>query len=225
MGYLKVAEIICQSLMIEATAVPRKIARLHLVSDILHNAVREHVTTFILGPSNSYPSLPLQSSPLPNVWRYRQAFENLLPKVFEHLADVHRSLVAYSGRIGAEAFRAQCSFVVDIWENWIAFPPQATELMKAILNGASAGGKDRKQQNTPAQVEDVSRQDSTTLPADKFKKGGEFKASFKPLAAAAPVSAEPVEDLDGETMDLDGEEMDLDGAAMDDIDGQAMEDV
>jgi len=35
----EIAEAICQSLMLDGTPVPRKIARLHLVSDILHNSV------------------------------------------------------------------------------------------------------------------------------------------------------------------------------------------
>lgn len=35
----EVADIICQSLKIEGTAVPRKLARLYLISDILHNSV------------------------------------------------------------------------------------------------------------------------------------------------------------------------------------------
>ena len=35
-----VAELVCQSLKIDGTPVPRKLARLHLVSDILHNSVR-----------------------------------------------------------------------------------------------------------------------------------------------------------------------------------------
>ena len=40
----EVAEIICKSLKVEQTEVPRKVARLHLVSDILHNSVsRKHV--------------------------------------------------------------------------------------------------------------------------------------------------------------------------------------
>lgn len=35
----EVADIVCKSLKVEQTEVPRKIARLHLVSDILHNSV------------------------------------------------------------------------------------------------------------------------------------------------------------------------------------------
>jgi U2-associated protein SR140 len=38
-----VADVICQSLRIEGTAVPRKLARLYLISDILHNSVSRFV--------------------------------------------------------------------------------------------------------------------------------------------------------------------------------------
>lgn len=38
----QVCDIICQSLVLEATPVPRKLARLHLISDILHNSVSCH---------------------------------------------------------------------------------------------------------------------------------------------------------------------------------------
>jgi hypothetical protein len=41
-----VADIVCQSLQIEETPIPRKIARLYLVSDILHNSV----SALVMGP-------------------------------------------------------------------------------------------------------------------------------------------------------------------------------
>ncbi len=172
---------------------------------------------------------------MPNVWRYRQAFETRLPAVFSHLADLHRSLIAYSGRLGAESFRAQCGFVVSIWENWIVFTPAVTDLMKAILNGADLDGKnepgteDRPEEGSEGQA-DPSR--------SKFKKTGGFKASFKPLTAASrPVTPVEDDDVDGEAMaedldgqaiddDVDGEAMDedADGAAMaDDVDGEALD--
>jgi U2-associated protein SR140 len=37
---MQVTQIICLSLCVEDTPIPRKIARLHLVSDVLHNSVR-----------------------------------------------------------------------------------------------------------------------------------------------------------------------------------------
>jgi len=37
----QIAEVVCQSLRLDNTPVPRKLARLHLVSDILHNSVSQ----------------------------------------------------------------------------------------------------------------------------------------------------------------------------------------
>jgi U2-associated protein SR140 len=44
----EVAELVCQSLKLDGTPVPRKMARLYLVSDILHNSVSSYV-----GPRSS----------------------------------------------------------------------------------------------------------------------------------------------------------------------------
>jgi hypothetical protein len=93
---VQVAELVCQSLQLDSTPVPRKIARLHLVSDILHNS----------------------ASPLPNVWKYRLAFEKRLPAVFSHLNVVCQSLDAYSGKISADVFRGQVHAVLDVWDRW-----------------------------------------------------------------------------------------------------------
>jgi hypothetical protein len=49
----QVCDIICQSLVLEATPVPRKLARLHLISDILHNSVSS--------PGNAFSRLLTQS--------------------------------------------------------------------------------------------------------------------------------------------------------------------
>ena len=90
---------------------PRKLARLHLISDILHNAVGV--------PDSSMPTHFLQqASPLPNVWKYKFAFEKRLPDVFAHFKSVYDSLHAYSGNISADVFRNQVAVVLDVWERW-----------------------------------------------------------------------------------------------------------
>lgn len=70
---------------LDATPVPRKIARLHLVSDILHNATS-----------------------LPHAWVYRATFERRLTTVFDHLGDVYLS---FPGRMKAEQFKIQVTNV------------------------------------------------------------------------------------------------------------------
>lgn len=82
----QIVDLLVDSLTLDATPVPRKVARLHLCSDILHNA----------------------SASLPNAWVYRSVMQARLPRVFDHLGEIHRS---FPGRIKAEQFRVQISNV------------------------------------------------------------------------------------------------------------------
>ncbi|OCF31376.1 U2-associated protein SR140 [Kwoniella heveanensis BCC8398] len=196
----EVAEVVCQSLRIDATPVPRKMARLHLISDILHNS----------------------ASPLPNVWKYRQAFESRLPPVFAHLSTVYQSLLAYSGKISADVFKAQVAAVLDIWERWIVFNSESAEYLRGLLDGTQSLAPPvdplavAKAENESRAVKLESNEDES-----RFKTSG-FKSSFKPIAAAS-TAQQSGDDLDGEPIggDIDGEAMDMD----DDLDGEAMEDL
>lgn len=76
----QIADLLVCSLTIDTTPVPRKLARLHLVSDILHNS----------------------AASVPNAWVYRSLFEHKLPAVFDHLGDIYLS---FPGRLKAEQFR------------------------------------------------------------------------------------------------------------------------
>lgn len=76
----QIADLLVCSLTIDTTPVPRKLARLYLVSDILHNS----------------------AASVPNAWTYRSIFERKLPAVFDHLGDIYLS---FPGRLKAEQFR------------------------------------------------------------------------------------------------------------------------
>lgn len=65
----------------------QKIARLYLVSDILHNS-SVHVT---------------------NAWKYRSGFEVKLPEVFQHFNKIYRSIRA---RLKAEQVRVSISIAL-----------------------------------------------------------------------------------------------------------------
>lgn len=95
------------------TPLPRKLARLHLLSDILHNA----------------------AAPLPNAWRYRAAFEAKLPVIFAHLADVARAL---GGRIRQESWRASVRAVLEVWESWLVWSPEELGRLARVLEGDEA---------------------------------------------------------------------------------------
>nr|CAG8581504.1 4716_t:CDS:10 [Entrophospora candida] len=93
----EIVEIIFKTLTIKETPISTKVARLYLVSDILHNS----------------------SVSIPNAWKFRTGFESRLPEIFEHLNEIYRSITA---RLKAETFRRQVITILGVWENWIVFP-------------------------------------------------------------------------------------------------------
>ncbi|KZO98980.1 hypothetical protein CALVIDRAFT_535077 [Calocera viscosa TUFC12733] len=181
----EVASIILRSLQVDSTPVPRKVARLHLVCDILHNS----------------------AASVPNAWKFRQEFESGLGQVFDHLSTIYDS---FPGRITAETFKKQITNVLDVWEDWIVFPPDKTQEYRRRLDGNAT------QEPAAEEEEEVEEEKIEEAPQKP-----RFKASvFRPAAETAEdVNGAPIEELDGAPLD------DVDGAPIDDVDGAPMEDV
>lgn len=81
---LQIVEVLTESLTLKETHIPTKVARLMLVSDILHNS----------------------SAPVKNASAYRTRFEAALPDIMESFNDLFRSI---TGRITAEALKVNCT--------------------------------------------------------------------------------------------------------------------
>ncbi|KAJ3416402.1 U2 snRNP-associated SURP domain-containing protein [Chytridiales sp. JEL 0842] len=114
----EIADLIAQSLLIAATPVfPTKIARLYLLSDILHNS----------------------SASVPNAWKLRAAFEKHLPRIFAHLGVVWKSIAA---RLRAEQMRKAVFAVVGVWEKWIVFNRDFTDDLKTRFQAAASKAAD-----------------------------------------------------------------------------------
>ncbi|TFL02447.1 hypothetical protein BDV98DRAFT_528109 [Pterulicium gracile] len=216
----EIADIILASLLVSDTPVPRKVARLHLICDILHNS----------------------ASAVPSAWKFRQEFEGRLGIVFDHLSNVYHS---FPGRITAETFKKQFTAVLDLWEDWLVFPPGFLNQLRERLDGAALtkGAKEGEHGENARQEGSGTPEDAGGAVSSKFK-----SSSFQPAMAVAAtatgavvagasvvgtgdVDGEPVgDDVDGEPLDddMDGVPMDddVDGAPMDDdVDGVLMEDV
>jgi U2-associated protein SR140 len=201
----QVAEIIVASLLVDGTPVPRKVARLHLICDILHNS----------------------AASVPSAWKFRQEFQARLGVVFDHLANIYHS---FPGRITAETFKKQITAVVEIWEDWIVFPPDFTTELRMRLEGANAEEEEQKSQE---KVETV-KADTTVAPS-RFKTST-FQLATEPvdMVPSTDIDGEVVDDVDGDPVDLDAERMadvdfdpvddDVDGVPMDDVDGAPMDD-
>jgi U2-associated protein SR140 len=195
-----VADIIVSSLLVEGTVVPRKLARLHLICDILHNS----------------------AASVPSAWKFRQEFQARLGIVFDHLANIYHS---FPGRITADLFKKQITTVVDIWEDWIVFPPDFTSELRRRLEGPEIPS------------ETVIANELTVQTENKF--ASKFKtSSFQLAAQSSSLGNDASHASDGEPMevssdeekrleDLDGEpvdDVDIDGMPVDDIDGEPIVD-
>ncbi|KAJ7072108.1 hypothetical protein C8F01DRAFT_230005 [Mycena amicta] len=204
----EVAELIITSLLVDATPVPRKVARLHLICDILHNS----------------------AASVPSAWKFRQEFQARLGVVFDHMANIYHS---FPGRITADIFKKQITSVVDIWEDWIVFPPDYTTQLRERLDGMSAEEDKATESAQPDLVE-------TVKAPSRFKTSTFILAADDAQAPQVDLDGEPIDiqlddidgveldlDIDGMPLDLDGSpiEDDLDGAPIkDDLDGAPIED-
>ncbi|XP_071741703.1 protein RRC1-like isoform X2 [Rutidosis leptorrhynchoides] len=92
----EIVEVLTESLTLKETPIPTKVARLMLVSDILHNS----------------------SAPVKNASAYRTKFETNLPDILESFNDLYRSV---TGRITAEALKERVLKVLQVWADWFLF--------------------------------------------------------------------------------------------------------
>lgn len=215
-------------MLVDGTAVPRKVARLHLICDILHNS----------------------AAPVPSAWKFRQEFQSRLGIVFDHLANIYHS---FPGRMTAETFKKQILAVIEVWEDWIVFSPEFTAGLRQRLEGAAIPSEariegkvetveeqktsfaSRFKQSSFKLATDVPSVDGDVMDVESNIDGGPMDdLDGEPVD---DVDGEPVDDVDGEPVnDLDGEPMhdgsgpggftdDIDGMPVDDIDGEPVDDV
>ncbi|CAI0376630.1 unnamed protein product [Linum tenue] len=92
----EIVEVLTESLTLKETPIPTKVARLMLVSDVLHNS----------------------SAPVKNASAYRTKFEASLPDIMESFNDLYCSI---TGRITAEALKERVLKVLQVWSDWFLF--------------------------------------------------------------------------------------------------------
>uniref|UniRef100_A0A0B7ALJ1 CID domain-containing protein n=1 Tax=Arion vulgaris TaxID=1028688 RepID=A0A0B7ALJ1_9EUPU len=93
----EVVDCIAESLSIIQTPIPKKIARLFLVSDILFNS----------------------SAKVPNASFFRKFFQSKLKEIFK---DINETYVKIEGRLKAEQFKQKVMNCFRAWEDWAVYP-------------------------------------------------------------------------------------------------------
>ncbi|CEL60805.1 U2 snRNP-associated SURP motif-containing protein OS=Pongo abelii GN=U2SURP PE=2 SV=1 [Rhizoctonia solani AG-1 IB] len=189
----EVAEIIISSLMVDSTPVPRKIARLHLICDILHNS----------------------AASITNAWKFRLEFESRLGGVFDHLCAIHRS---FPGRITAETFKKQVLSVVEVWEDWIVFSPEFTSELRKRLDGKDVAEERKEGEERVEKVEE--KKVVSKFKAAAFGAVVEPANEAEDLDGEK-VDDIDGENLDGD--DIDGENIDGDNIDGENIDGENLD--
>ncbi|KAH8928661.1 hypothetical protein BT69DRAFT_1293155 [Atractiella rhizophila] len=200
----EVVDILIKSLTIPSTPIPRKIARLHVISDILHNS----------------------SASIQNVWRFRSAFESRLQVVFDHLNLIYRS---FPSRLKAEAFRMRIMGCVGEWDKWLAFTPGRIEEWEARLL-TKGNGEIIQIVEGPDLSHEPTRDHSRGAAAHISAVPSVTAVKNNPIIGRLDGTVME-EDMDGAPMPVEGEvdgalvNQNLDGAAMDeDVDGAPMDD-
>ncbi|KAL7001785.1 Protein rrc1 [Sarracenia purpurea var. burkii] len=111
----EIVEVLTESLTLKETPIPTKVARLMLVSDILHNS----------------------SAPVKNASAYRTKFEATLPDIMESFNDLYRSI---TGRITAEALKERVQKVLQVWADWFLFSDAYVNGLRAtFLRSGNSG--------------------------------------------------------------------------------------
>ncbi|XP_011875539.1 PREDICTED: U2 snRNP-associated SURP motif-containing protein isoform X3 [Vollenhovia emeryi] len=93
----EICDCISESLSILQTPVNKKIARLYLISDILHNC----------------------GVKVTNATIYRKAFETRLLDIFN---EVHQAYKQFDSRLKAEGFKVRVMRMFRAWEDWAVYP-------------------------------------------------------------------------------------------------------
>ncbi|CAF4064492.1 unnamed protein product [Rotaria sp. Silwood2] len=106
----EIIDCITESLSILQTPSHKKISRLYLISDILHNC----------------------SVKVTNASHYRRGFEVRLPDIFQH---INQAWAAIDGRLRAEQFKQKVMSSFRAWESWAIYPSDFLIKLQNIFLG------------------------------------------------------------------------------------------
>ncbi|XP_038671148.1 U2 snRNP-associated SURP motif-containing protein [Scyliorhinus canicula] len=191
----EIVECIAESLSILKTPLPKKIARLYLVSDVLYNS----------------------SAKVANASYYRKFFESKLCQIFANLNATYKST---QGHLQSENFKQRVMGCFRAWEDWTVYPDPFLIKLQNIFLGLVDLEEESKEVCKPqnvylglVDVEEV-KEISKRQPEPEELDGTPVEEEF---------DGAPLEDVDGVPIDLGTVLEDLDGIPMkvldDDLDG------
>ncbi|KAJ8357163.1 hypothetical protein SKAU_G00199570 [Synaphobranchus kaupii] len=182
----EVVECIAESLSILKTPLPKKIARLYLVSDVLYNS----------------------SANVASASYYRKFFETKLCQIF---SDLNATYKIIQGHLQSENFKQRVMCCFRAWEDWTVYPdPFLIKLQNIFLGLVSL---DTEKDPPQPVVEEEPTEDIDGAPIVEEELNGALLEDVDGAPIEAPVDGAPLDDLDG--VPIKAVEEDLDGIPLD----------
>uniref|UniRef100_A0A8C4EQP7 U2 snRNP-associated SURP motif-containing protein n=1 Tax=Dicentrarchus labrax TaxID=13489 RepID=A0A8C4EQP7_DICLA len=182
----EIVECVTESLSILKTPLPKKIARLYLVSDVLYNS----------------------SAKVTNASYYRKYFEAKLCQIF---SDLNATYKAIQGHLQSENFKQRVMSCFRAWEDWAVYPDPFLIKLQNIFLGLVNISAEKEPVAVPAEdidgapigeyVDGTPLEDVDGVPIDAGPIDG------------APIDGAPLDDLDG--VPIKPMEEDIDGIPLD----------
>uniref|UniRef100_A0A3Q3VVQ2 U2 snRNP-associated SURP motif-containing protein n=1 Tax=Mola mola TaxID=94237 RepID=A0A3Q3VVQ2_MOLML len=170
----EIVECITESLSILKTPLPKKIARLYLVSDVLYNS----------------------SAKVSNASYYRKYFEAKLCQIF---SDLNATYKAIQGHLQSENFKQRVMSCFRAWEDWAVYPDPFLIKLQNIFLGLVNLSADKE---SSAVIEAEPAEDIDGAPIVDYVDGTPIEdVDGVPIDSGpldgAPIDGAPLDDLDG----------------------------
>lgn len=188
----EICDVILESLSSLNTAIHKKIARLYLISDILHNC----------------------GVKISNASHYRRALESRLLEVFQH---VHQAYQGFESRMKAEGFRVRVMQIFRAWEDWAVYPKDFLIRLQNAFIGLTSSTPERIGSDNEDEPPTIVREPEVEPEVEEEVDADNEDLDGVPLDGAALLKGamkhHTEEDIDGIPMDddIDGKPMDMDG--------------
>ncbi|XP_076247072.1 U2 snRNP-associated SURP motif-containing protein isoform X1 [Calliopsis andreniformis] len=185
----EICDCISESLSILQTPVNKKIARLYLISDILHNC----------------------GVKVNNATIYRKAFETRLLDIFN---EVHQAYKQFDSRLKAEGFKVRVMRMFRAWEDWAVYPREFLVKLQNTFLGLVLADEPEPENDEDidgAPLSDVDGDGTEDLDGVPLDGAALLKGAMK--HGLTPQTTSNYDDIDGVPMDED-----IDGVPMDEED-------
>lgn len=185
----EICDCISESLSILQTPVNKKIARLYLISDILHNC----------------------GVKVTNATIYRKAFETRLLDIF---SEVHQAYKQFDSRLKAEGFKVRVMRMFRAWEDWAVYPRDFLVKLQNTFLGLVLLDEPEPENDEDidgAPLSDVDGDGTEDLDGVPLDGAALLKGAMK--HGLTPQTTSNYDDIDGVPMDED-----IDGVPMDEDD-------